>query len=850
LKKKSTSQSAFFNLRVLVGSLLCLAGIFVLLGVGIYSNSAKAQATTPAQPSSGRPTMVRMVGPVHLDQDLRGLPYIPPSPEIEERRLTRHPRQETGEPPAISGFARFQSLLEAVLAPVPAMSGPVLTFDGMNAAQSGCSCLPSDSDGDVGPNHYVNVVNTSIKIFDKSGNPLNGANGTTFNSFFHDLGAGNPCGNNQNGGNQNRGDPFVFYDQIANRWVVTDLAFPSFPGTSFWECIGVSKTGDPVSGGWWLYALQIDSANPTQLGDYPKMAMWNDGGTQNAYFLTVNLFTDNTPSGFKGVRVFALDRASMLAGGPASAIPRTIPVAGLGDSYSLVPASFRAGNPPPNGRDEFLLAIDSPSSGGVNLTKVKGWKFHVDFGTPANSTLGVGPDHAPNAQITVNGFVDAFTNTTTLLAPQQGTSQRLDTLGDKIMTPVVYQNRNGTESLWASHTVCTDQNCTGPTAVRWYQFNVTGGIIPAAPVQQQSWTNGGDGLWRWMPSIAADKNGNVAIGYSTSSPVQFPSIRYAGRLAIDALNNLPQGEAIMTVGGGVQTDPSGRWGDYSMTTVDPADNKTFWHVNEYYPTTSSALWATKIGRFAFPIGESFPDFNHDGKPDYLLYAASTRRTAVWYMNNNVFLFGAYCPTLPAGWNVIDVGDFNRDGNLDYALFNASTRQTAIWYLSGVTFIGGAYGPTLPSGWALVATADFNGDDKPDYVLHKASTHQTAVWYMNNNAFTGGAYGPTLPADWSLAGVADSNRDGKPDYLLFNASTRQSAIWYLSGTTFLGGAYGPTLPSGWALVGVGDFNGDGKPDYLLYNASTRQTAIWYMNNNAFLGGAYGPTLPASWNLVAP
>ena len=161
---------------------------------GIYSGSAEAQPANQAQaqPQSGAPSVVRMVGPVHQDQDLRSLPYIPQSSEIEERRLTRHPRPETGGPPPISGFARFQSLLEAVLAPVPAMPGPVLTFDGMNAAQSGCSCLPPDSDGDVGPNHYVNVVNTSIKIFDKSGNPLNGANGTTFNSFFAPLGSSTP----------------------------------------------------------------------------------------------------------------------------------------------------------------------------------------------------------------------------------------------------------------------------------------------------------------------------------------------------------------------------------------------------------------------------------------------------------------------------------------------------------------------------------------------------------------------------------------------------------------------------------------------------------------------------------
>jgi len=456
----------------------------------------------------------------------------------------------------------------------------------MNSVQSGCGCLPPDSDGDVGPNHYVNAVNSSIKIFDKSGNPLNGTNGTTFNSFFLPLGPTTPCG-----ASQNRGDPFVFYDHLANRWVVSDFAFPSFPGVSFYQCIGVSQTSDPVSGGWFLYAVQVDPANPTRLGDYPKFALWSD-----AYYLTMNEFSNNTT--FNGVRVYALDRASMISGGPTHAVGFTIDPTGLGDSYSLVPASFRTGNAPPAGRQEFLLAVDSPATGGVTLTQVKGWLFHVDFTVPANSTLGVGANHAPNALITVNGFVDAFTNTTSQIVPQPATTAHLDTLGDKIMTPLAYQNRSGTESLWASQTVILNYPA-GPTAVRWYQFNVTGGTFPATPVQQQSWDNGGDGLWRWMSSIAVDANGNVAIGYSTSSTAVEPSIRYAGRLAGDPLNNLGQGEAIMTPGGGHQTFSNGRWGDYSMLTIDPADNLTFWHVNEYYPTTTSASWFTRIGKFAF-----------------------------------------------------------------------------------------------------------------------------------------------------------------------------------------------------------------------------------------------------------
>jgi hypothetical protein len=289
----------------------------------------------------------------------------------------------------------------------------------------------------------------------------------------------------------------------------------------------------------------------------------------------------------------------MLAGGPANAIAFTI-LAGLGDSYSLLPAGFRTGAPPPAGRDEFLLAIDTPFSGGVVLTEVHGWLFHVDFAVPGNSTIGVGADHDPNAEITVDGFIDAFTNTT-LLVPQPGTAQKLDTVGDRLFTPVVYQNLNGTESLWANSTDFLNYP-NGPTAVRWYQFNVTGGSFPATPVQQQSWDNGGDGLWRWMAAVAVDEKGNMAIGYSTSGPSapNFPSIRYAGRLAGDPLNDLGQGEAILKAGDGVQTHSAGRWGDYSMNVVDPSDGVTFWATNEYYPATTSADWFTRVGTFKLP----------------------------------------------------------------------------------------------------------------------------------------------------------------------------------------------------------------------------------------------------------
>jgi hypothetical protein len=243
------------------------------------------------------------------------------------------------------------------------------------------------------------------------------------------------------------------------------------------------------------------------------------------------------------------------------------------------------------------------------------------------------------------------------------------------------------------------------------------------------------------------------------------------------------------------------------------------------------------------------DFNGDGRPDYVLQNTSTRQTAIWYLNNNVFIGSAYGPTLAVGWGLRSVADFNRDSHSDYGLFAPATHQTALWYLSGPTFIGSAYGPTLPSGWELVGAADFNGDGSPDYVLFNASTRQTAIWYMNNNVQVGSSYGPTLPPGWNLIGVADFNRDGHPDYALFNSGTGQTAIWYLSGPTFIGSAYGPSVPGGWALAATGDFNGGGNPDYVLYNAGSRQTAIWYLNNTVFIGSAYGPTVPPGWSLVA-
>jgi hypothetical protein len=302
-------------------------------------------------------------------------------------------------------------------------------------------------------------------------------------------------------------------------------------------------------------------------------------------------------------------------------------------------------------------------------------------------------------------------------------------------------------------------------------------------------------------------------------------------------------------------NPDGDFGDWLSTAcpqAHPYVQNAFGCAGQYSDIAATSPEGVNLDVVGYDLVTAargtVADFNNDGHTDYVLRSAATHQTAIWYLNNNVFISGALGPSIIAGWLLDGLADFNRDSHPDYALFAPNTNQTALWYLSGPTYIAGAYGPTLPNGWELVCAADFNGDNKPDYVLYNAGTRQTAIWYLNNNVYVSGGFGPTLPVNWSVAGVADFDRDGHRDYVLFNSSNHKTAVWYLSGRTLVRTAFGPTIASGWALVATADFNSDGSPDYLLYDPAGRQTAIWYLNNNVYVSAAFGPTLPAGWSLV--
>ena len=569
--------------------------IVLLVAIGLVIAVLLTVSAGGALPASAQGPSVR--GPFH------GKSVVPTS---FNGNLSELPKVTENKPPRVFPLRGRVSASDLLTSPdiwskaappsqspsaAPNTLAPTQSFDGIGWTNIG---WPPDPNGDVGPNNYIQAVNTSFAIYSKTG--VLQAGPTTLDALFSPLGTSTPCGNHQN-----VGDPVVLYDQIADRWLITDFAFATSvlgnPIPPYYECIAVSKTSDPVAGGWYLYPLLADN---TLLNDYPKLGLWPD-----AYYMTANMF--NLSTNDVHVRVWALDRNSMLSGGPLNDVFFDLPTCSATDAtcpyYSLLPSNVR-GTLPPAGSPNYLANIETANTAAAvpySSNVVHFWKYALTGSWPNPTATFTGPFN-----VTVNTFLEGLWTTksgniTMSLVPQRGTTTRLDTLGDRLMMQLQYRNIGGVESLWATHTVGVPVGSSTVTGIRWYQFNVSGGSFTVA---QQGDYAPNDGLWRWMPSLAVDSKGDMGIGYSVSSSTTYPSIRAAGRLVGDPAGQLPQGEAVLVNGGGSQTralltGPITRWGDYSALTIDPADDCTFWYTNEYYKT-SGTHWSTRIGSKKFP----------------------------------------------------------------------------------------------------------------------------------------------------------------------------------------------------------------------------------------------------------
>jgi len=429
-----------------------------------------------------------------------------------------------------------------------------LSFPGIGNGDYGFSpnAAPPDTNGAVGATQYVQWVNESFAVFDKSTGAIAAGFPKAGNSLWAGFGGG--CETN------NDGDPIAQYDSIANRWILTQFSVSTTP---FLQCVAVSTTAD-ATGTYNRYAFSYGN---TQFPDYPKLGVWPD-----AYYITFNIFNNGTT--FAGAKLCAYDRAAMIAGAAA-----TQECFQLSSSFGgVLPSDIDGTTLPAAGTPNPLVNFGSNS---LNL-----FRFHADFATPANATLS-GPTNFAVAPFTV-----ACRGGTCIQQPN--TRQQLDSLADRLMYRLAYRNNGGSESWVVNHSVkAGGNNHSQIIGVRWYELK---GLGAGTPSVFQQGTFSPDSTSRWMGSIAMDKNGNIALGYSASSSSVFPSVRYTGRGPADPLGTMGA-ETVLKAGGGSQLPNLNRWGDYSAMRVDPVDGCTFWYTNEYLKSSGTFNWSTWIGSF-------------------------------------------------------------------------------------------------------------------------------------------------------------------------------------------------------------------------------------------------------------
>lgn len=465
---------------------------------------------------------------------------------IDNIDLTR--RGVPGIDPLLGVQARVPTAVSAFLT-------PTLNLDGIGYT----AVNPPDTVGDVGLNHYIQMVNGNggsvLNIYNKTGALLLGPVAL--------AGWGGGTGACASGWS----DPIVLYDQQADRWLMSEFATV---GNHL--CVYISDDGNPVTASWYAY----DFVTPG-FPDYPKYAVWPD-----AYYVSTN----------ENVAVYALDRENMLLGNVARPYQRfNAPFLSGFPFQALIPSDLDGATLPPAGSPNYFMRhrddeVHNPGSNDTSQDFLEIWEFSVDFDTPTNSTF----QHTQN--IGVAEFDSDLCGLSSFECfPQPGSmTELLDPLREVIMWRLQYRNYDPVETLVANFV--TDVDGTDHGGIRWFELHKTG---PSTWSLYQEGTLAPDSDNRWLGSAALDGSGNLALGYSVVSSSQYPAIRYAGRLVSDTLGTLPYLEG--SIREGAAANGSERWGDYSAMTVDPVDDCTFWYTNLYNETSQ---WQTAVATFSFP----------------------------------------------------------------------------------------------------------------------------------------------------------------------------------------------------------------------------------------------------------
>ena len=479
----------------------------------------------------------------------------------------------------------------------PLIAAPGANFEGLSNQDNfnvfGFRVNPPDPVGDVGPNHYVEMINLVFAVYSKAGTKLLGPvdTGTLWDGFpIEDC-------------TDPSGDPIVIYDQFADRWLLSQFTTRGLddPALPFYNCVAVSQTGDPT-GAYYRYAF-ITQEDEVDGGfffpDYPKWSVWKD-----SYVLTTRDFglVDQY-----GISIYALDRNKMLNGEPARAVQffldsNDVPLEQIGDG--LLPADVDGKTKPKQDVPIPIFGTQDDGAGyGATFDAINIWELDVHWNANAapDATLSENP-----IQLATAPFDSIFpcAPTSRDCLPQPGITdpnQYLDILSYR-QRPTYRLAWRGFKNYDSMVTTQSVEAAPGVAGMRWYEVRRS----PAGTytIHQQGTYAPGDGVHRWMGSIAQDKNGAMGLGYSVVNGTVFPGIRYTGRVASDPLGTMPQGEGTIINGTGVQTTTNSRWGDYTSMNIDPVDDCTFWYVNEYYTAagqaSSPAGWQTRIASFKLP----------------------------------------------------------------------------------------------------------------------------------------------------------------------------------------------------------------------------------------------------------
>ena len=438
---------------------------------------------------------------------------------------------------------------------------------------------PPDPNGEVGPNNYVEMINLVFGVYDKAGNLLLGPVDTgTLWSGFEIPDCTDPSG-----------DPVVLYDQFTDRWILSQF---TTRGPEYWNCVAVSTTSDPT-GSYYRYAFSTGVNFP----DYPKYGNWTD-----SYVITTREFG---PTIEYGIGVYALEKNKMVNGQPARSVrffldgndPDVLPLVGDG----LLPGDVDGKQKPKTDSAIPIVGTqDDDASYGATFDALNIFDLSVKWRSTVIASLDL------NTQIPTAAFDSIFpcAPTSRDCLPQPGIvnpEQYLDILSyrQRPTFRLAYRNFKDYEALVTNQSV---EARPGVAGARWYEIRRTGTTYS---LYQQGTYAPADGIHRWMGSIAQDKKGDMALGYSVvNGTTVYPGIRYTGRLAGDPLGQMTLGEGTIIDGSGVQTTTNSRWGDYTDMTVDPVDDCTFWYVNEYYTLagqqSSPAGWGTRIASFRLP----------------------------------------------------------------------------------------------------------------------------------------------------------------------------------------------------------------------------------------------------------